>query len=822
MKNSTLFLFTFFLLVQLSSAQDSLFFNGAKFRVDTTSFKHDIGLGAMYTSFRLPDVPLNVHVVELDLTNPYLKVQSNLSNDTLRDLEAPSRMAIRKTSPGHRVVTAINGDFYNITSGSPDLGMPVNGHATNGQLAKIPSPTRDVIAFGADKTPYLDVMTYMGKFQYNGQSYTINNINTARGANQLILFNQYNGKTTKTNAYGTEVVLQLAEGSWAMNKQASLTVKEIRKNLNAATIQPGEVVLSGHGTAAAVLNGMAVGQTLTIDIDVAIKNGTALPELMELIGGDRTILRDGVITNNNWAELHPRSAAGFSADKKTFYLMMVEGRAPLVSNGVSTAQLAQLMVLSGASTAINFDGGGSSSLVVHNEVANASSDGSERRVANVLMFISEAPVSAAVDFKLNTHYVQIPFGNKFQFSGSTYNESGDIVDYQSASNITYTVEGAGGTIDASGLFTATGHTDAKVVATWNGKTETAWISITPAKSISFSTNRLTIDHLNNFDFKVYGSDNDDRKYLMNNDLLKFQSSDETIGTIDANGVFKGLKDGVVTVRVATKDDAFEDFCTINVEVGRGHLLLDDFSDPSEWTITKSWVDNVDVSRVKYGSTNEDVLKVVYSMTYAKRTAYINFARPLQIYGMPDSLILEASGSGYKTSYMLTIEHPSAGAATTPIFSGTALDVFRTPVQSSNIPQIDFPLSFQSLRLTIERDNAAYTQGNTYEGTFYLKSLKASYPEKDPSSSSQDIHKSEPFSIYPQLFKDGVYVTGDTENNDVNFNVYNFNGQLVFNRLINFSSEPSPVYINLGQLPKGVYIYSLVGKRNKTNGKLVRE
>ncbi len=817
MTKTLLSFLSLFLLLEVGIAQDSLIFRGVKSRVDTLIFKHDVGLGSMFTSYRFPDVPLNVHVTEIDLSNPYLKVLSNLSHDSLRNLEAPSQLAIRKTYPGHRSVAAINGDFY-ITSGL-DIGLPVNGHATNGQLAKVPHSSRPVVAFDINKAPFIDVMTYEGNLHYDGQTFPINNVNSTRGVNQLILFNQFNGQTTKTNDYGTEVVLGLDGGNWAINDQKTLTVKEIRIGQGATVLHPGEAVLSGHGTAQELLNGMSVGETLEIDVDVTLKNESTAPKIMEMIGGDRTILLNGEITNNNWPELHPRTGVGYSANKNKIYLIMVEGRST-ASIGVSTQQLAELMVLSGAANALNLDGGGSSSMVVHNSVANVSSDGSERRVANTLLFISEAPMAPAVNFGLNAQSVRVPFGNKYQLKGSTYNEYGDVVDYMSATEISYEVEGDIGSVDANGLFTATGSGEGKILAHWQDKTETVWVKVLPTSALSFTLEQLTIDDLNEYKFEVYGADADGVKYLVNNDLLLFQSLDESIGTVDVNGVFKGMQDGEVTIRVATRDESFEDFCTVHVEVGRGHKMLDDFSDPSLWTVSSSWLNDVTLTREEYGSTGEEMLKVAYTMTYAKRTAYINLSRPIQIYGMPDSLLLEASGNGYQTSFILSLDHP-AGISSIPSFTATNIQTFKTPIRVDDIPQVDYPLFFKDLRLTVEKD-AAYVNGETYEGAFYLKTLKVTYPAEDPSSAVPTSKKPQPFLIYPNPTKGDVYITANKDMGMVSFNIYDLSGQSILSRHINFSNGSNLVYVNLNQLSKGLYLYSIVGTYGKINGKLLKE
>lgn len=58
--------------------------------------------------------------------------------------------------------------------------------------------------------------------------------------------------------------------------------------------------------------------------------------------------------------LHPRTAVGFSADRRTLWLVVVDGRDSGVSEGMTVFELAEYMRSLGAAEALNLDGGGSS------------------------------------------------------------------------------------------------------------------------------------------------------------------------------------------------------------------------------------------------------------------------------------------------------------------------------------------------------------------------------------------------------------------------------------------------------------------------------
>jgi hypothetical protein len=61
---------------------------------------------------------------------------------------------------------------------------------------------------------------------------------------------------------------------------------------------------------------------------------------------------------------HPRTAAGLDESAETLLLMVVDGRQPGYSEGVSIAELADIAIVYGAYMAVNLDGGGSSTLVM--------------------------------------------------------------------------------------------------------------------------------------------------------------------------------------------------------------------------------------------------------------------------------------------------------------------------------------------------------------------------------------------------------------------------------------------------------------------------
>lgn len=102
---------------------------------------------------------------------------------------------------------------------------------------------------------------------------------------------------------------------------------------------------------------------------VSIMKGQACPVgTDEAIAAGPVLLSGGVDEAYTYSKTvrHPRTAVGLSADRKTAWLVVVDGRQPL-SAGATLPDMAEIFKRLGAADALNLDGGGSSAMVVAGE-----------------------------------------------------------------------------------------------------------------------------------------------------------------------------------------------------------------------------------------------------------------------------------------------------------------------------------------------------------------------------------------------------------------------------------------------------------------------
>ena len=585
MKKILLSLFS--LLCIASSYAISL--NGIEYTIDTLSM-FPAGPGATYYELRFLRANnglgrLDAFLLAVDTRDPYVQVQQVLGKSKVTGCEIPSSMAKRSTTDTEIYFGGVNGDFFAYEA-------PVGTTIINGQYALTPFGSgggrrhAGVDADGRGVTAYTHTYSMKVTTPANA-TLDIHHVNDYRDENQLVLFNHHLGTTTGTNAYGTEVKIQLLEGeTWKTTGTMKAKVLAKEENVGSMPLAAGYAVLSGHGSMQQALNQLNVGDELTLSFELRLDD--ELVNVAQFIGGDHyeaMILDDGKVAQSGfWNELHPRTGFGVSQTRDTIFMIVVDGRG--VSVGCTTKVMAEILKHHGAWNAVNWDGGGSSCMYIRPfDQMNNGSDGKERAVTNAMFAVAHVPevdntvVNIAPympNYYLPRYGVAAP-----QFLG--YNKYGVLVE-TNVTGVTLSCAPEVGEILEDGRFLATGEKGGKLVATWGDVTTELDVRISSTAPIAIRIDTVLCGP-QPYKIEVEGTVGNNTVEVLSS-ALTWTSADPSIATVDEAGNVVGVSNGLVVI--TGKLGTFTDQIVVKVEIPETDpLVWDDFRQASSWEVKGS-------------------------------------------------------------------------------------------------------------------------------------------------------------------------------------------------------------------------------------------
>lgn len=370
----------------------TLVIGGKQYTIDSVkSIKIDNGINYFACKLKNTEFPLVFYTLEFEVNNSGYNIQAWKGKDSYNGLERPSAVSKRKSNEIQQVIMALNGGFYGMADGTPVGVQIVNSLMINSPRFSEPDPA---IGFDEKGIPYIDNVTMKSKATSGSKIYNITKVNRPRLENDLVLYNSFFGSNTKTNEWGSELLLKPIDGEWGKltnYKNVKLVVekKVLVAEGKSMSIPEGKIVLSGHGKGNDFLSSISVGDELIVDMDIAFNVSNV--KIKNMISTHNIILKGGIKSNlidDIAVGRHPRTAVGYNADKSKVYFIVVDGRSD-ASKGVTTKELADIFIYWKASDAVNLDGGGSSCMVLNNSIVNNPSDKSERAVSDGLLIMKQ-------------------------------------------------------------------------------------------------------------------------------------------------------------------------------------------------------------------------------------------------------------------------------------------------------------------------------------------------------------------------------------------------------------------------------------------------
>jgi hypothetical protein len=283
------------------------------------------------------------------------------------------------------VLAATNADFFNLATGASE-----GPQVSNGVLLKSEGVHREaiedrllrlqpVVAFDRKGRRYLAHTRLRGSVRAGARSVPLAGVNVATRADSAFVFTRFFGEMTAPDTGALKVVVRRD------------VVTATDTGATPLAIPADGFVLSLRGAARTSFATVGIGDTVRWSASF-----TGLPQdLDEMIGGYPMLLLDGEPVHHNEAGLrptfsdrrHPRSAIGWGKDRR-IHILAVDGRRPGYSEGLTLQELAEYLLAHGITDALNFDGGGSTTLVVNGEIVNRPTDQTgERAVSNALLVL---------------------------------------------------------------------------------------------------------------------------------------------------------------------------------------------------------------------------------------------------------------------------------------------------------------------------------------------------------------------------------------------------------------------------------------------------
>ena len=345
--------------------------------------------------------PWRINVLEVDLRRSDISLRGVKGNDAFASREKLTSMAARYKGPG-QVVGAVNTDFFDVKTGESENNVVIEGSMSKGvTLSDSPHDSFNArhSQLGIDwkNHAFIERFGLNAKLRQAGRTAKLDGINYRPPyPDFIVLYTAFAGDSTPRDT---------------VNRNAAyLPVRIVRQDTHGIEVKPAGSVTEGQrlstgtggvfvasGSRRSELSAIARrGGTVRISTDLFPSHGN----LRTVVGGWPVIVNDGksVAEFADFVEgtfprfsgtRHPRSAAGISQDGSTLYLVTVDGRRESDS-GMSLVELAKMMMQLGAYEAMNFDGGGSTTMVVDGQVVNRPSDqAGERPVGSALLIVFE-------------------------------------------------------------------------------------------------------------------------------------------------------------------------------------------------------------------------------------------------------------------------------------------------------------------------------------------------------------------------------------------------------------------------------------------------
>lgn len=612
--------------------------------VADTIESHFVGPGMKYTKVIYPQKPVIVWFVEIDLTNPYAKVEQVQSRHAVPDVLRWDVMTHYKENsrPGHQVKVAWNHDFF-----SYDQGICIGLNISEGEVPYT-KWGRSLLAITEERKAEVFIPSLDSHITTaDGTTVTIDNYNQpATGVNgDCVLYNRFNSSTLSSE--GKYIAIKPLD-KWLVNGNPIRCEVTQISDLPIQTTENQYVIYLRNGKTNALDNHIAAGDIITITQSFNTPAwGTAPANILNAFHGYPSIVHDGVLHDgefNNFEngreyELSSRVMAGVSKDKSKLYIATTE----LSSNsvGVDCIELSAWMVERGAWDVVNFDSGGSAAIVIDEKMLNLPGRGSVRPVEDAALAVSLAPEDN------NLHHItfSLPRISPMIISRTplrviSYNQYDEILENDLKGCTFEVVPSSLGYVDDEAVFHASEiEGTGKIIATYSGNTAEIAVSTVGVSEVKPDFTSLIVDDKPRQITGIYGIKSTG-KVGVDVGAFSWTTSPEGIASISPEGIITGLQDGETTVTGTIGSVSFS-FDT-KVEIVPEHYRIDEkFENIESGTFKATFSSTLKNRVISYTELPENWTsgaKISFDLGTG-RGSYIKFSPKYSFYSLPEAMSL---------------------------------------------------------------------------------------------------------------------------------------------------------------------------------------
>lgn len=568
-----------------------------------------------------------------------LKVNLEDANITVAPVQSTKELGLKEPLTdllyNNGAIAGVNSDFFGMKGAySASFGIAIqNGNIMSSSDDKN-NETNDYATFFMDKDniPFMEFLKINFEFLNGGnKNIDINAINKAGDQVYAMKFDKNGGETTQAldNRFTNLVKIVVENDIITYISQKGETVP-VPEN--------GYLIITNEQWYDERAELFVVGQTAEFKITSTID----INNINTAISGGAKILDNGVISASPGAVIspksrQPRTAIGITADGKELIFIVVDGRSHSI--GATQDELATLLLQYGAYNAMNFDGGGSSTMIAKTlddqwlTIKNTLSEGSQRKVINGFGVFNNSTLGNISKLAIKVDQDKVFKNTSANIEVYGYDEYYNRIDipYQ---DIIITADNEG-IWNGQTSFTPTVVGDINITAQYGELTASTKIKSLEISEIKSDISYVRLEVGESVYMNLSGLGSEGFKAKINSSTVKFEVSPATNGKVE-NGVFTALNNGDAYIKCSIG----EIVKYILVSVGSKKVPINSFETLAPENIL--FTSQPDTIQGSAEITNEQLidgqkslkLKYTFDISESTQAAYLDFITPIEI---PDEL-----------------------------------------------------------------------------------------------------------------------------------------------------------------------------------------